>query len=120
MRVWGCFGGGATSASWKEEWDEEKRACRRAKFLFLISPLERFQVLSDRNKNDRKLREEIFGADSKILSWKKGKKAATNPANPANDSCQICKYFFDVKYGIGESLYSYRRFRRLPLTALPL
>ena len=32
----------------------------------------------------------------------------------------VTKYaniFFDVKYGIGESLYSYRRFRRLLLTA---
>ena len=44
-------------------------------------------------------------------------KAATKPANPANDSCRIYKYFFDVKYGIEESLYSYRQFSRLPLTA---
>ena len=29
---------------------------------------------------------------------------------------EYANIFFDVQYGIGESLYSYRRFRRLPLT----
>ena len=98
---------GATSASWQEEWVEEKRACRRAKFLFLISPLKRFQVLSNRkkkivNKNNRKLHQEILRQIAKYSHiWKKGKKAATKPADQANDSCRICKYFFDVEYGIG-------------------
>ena len=47
------------------------------------------------------LHEEIFAADSKIYSRKRGKKATTKPVNPADDSYQICKYFFDIKYGIG-------------------
>ena len=71
MRGWGCFGGGATSASWQEEWDEEKRACRRAKFYFYFCPLRGFKYYlkgtrKNVNKNDRMLHEEIFAADTKI------------------------------------------------------
>ena len=87
---------------------------------FLISPLRGFKYYligtkKNVNKNDRKMREEI----AKYSHENKRKKAVTKPGNPANDSCRICKYFFDVKYGNGESLYSYRRFRRLPLTVPP-
>ena len=84
MRVWGCLGGGVTSATWKEGWDEEKRACRRTKCLFLISPLKRFQILSKRNKktnvnkNDRKLLEEILRQIAKYSHGKKGKKRRQN------------------------------------------
>ena len=68
------FCGGATSPSWREEWDEEKRACRRAKsFFFLIRPLRGFKyyligIKKDVNKNDRMLRhiaKYSYGRDGK-------------------------------------------------------
>ena len=45
---------------------------------------------------------------------KSGDKNGIKLMNVAED---ICKYFFNVKYGTGESPYSYRQIRRLQLTA---
>ena len=79
MRVSSCFGGGATSPSWREEWDEEKRACRRAKSFFLIRPLTGFKyhligIKKDVNKNDRMLR-----YIAKYSYGRDGKKRRQNP-----------------------------------------
>ena len=76
-------------------------------FFFLFRPLRDFKyylIGTKKNvtKNDRKLHEEILRQIAKYSHiWKKGKKAATKPADQANDSCGICKYFFDIEYGIG-------------------
>ena len=58
-------------------------------FFFYFLPLRSGNILSNNKKakcehNYRKLHEEIFAVDSKIMSWKKGKKALTKTANPAN------------------------------------
>ena len=57
------------------------------------------------------------------IVMEKRKKALTKTANPPSECCHLCNYFFfnvkkkASKYGAGESPYSYRQIRRLPLTA---
>ena len=51
-----------------------------------------------------------------IAKYSHGREESKRRQNP---QIRLIKYLFDVKYGIRKSLYSYRRFRRLLLTALP-
>ena len=54
---------------------------------------------------------------AKYSHGRKGKKRRQNPQIQQMIVAEYANIFFDVKYGIEESLYSYRQFRRLPLTA---
>ena len=73
---WGCFGGGATSASWRQkEWDGEKRACRRAIYIFNFAPLRGVKILSNRNKAKcRRCTRKFLRKIAKYSHGKKGKK----------------------------------------------
>ena len=69
VRGSGCFGGEATSASWQEEWDEERRACRWAKFHFSFRPLRGFKYyLIGTKKNVNKTDRMSAPADSTAAS----------------------------------------------------
>ena len=50
---------------------------------------------------------------------KKGKKPWQTSLIQQMIVAEYANIFLDVKYGIEESPYSYRRFRRLPMTAPP-
>ena len=56
---------------------------------------------------------------AKYSHGKKGKKRRQNPLIQQMMVAEYANIFCDVKYGIGQSLYSYCRFRRLQLTAPP-
>ena len=81
VRVWGCFGGGTTIASWRQkEWDGEKRACRRAIYFFNFAPLRGVKILSNRNKvKCRRCRRKFLRKIAKYSHGKKGKKPWKKP-----------------------------------------
>ena len=56
---------------------------------------------------------------AKYSHGKKGKKWRQNRLIQQMIVAEYANIFCDVKYGIGESLYSYRRFRRLQRMAPP-
>ena len=101
----------------KKNWTRKSEHADELSF-FLISPLKRFQVLSNRNKEkceqkwQNVARGGFYGWQQNIVMEKREKKRRQNPLIQR-------MIVVDVKYGIGKSLYSYRRFRRLPLTVPP-
>ena len=56
---------------------------------------------------------------AKYSHGKKGEKPWQNPLIQQMIVAEYANIYFDVKSGIGVSLYSYRRFRRLQMTAPP-